>query len=60
MFDFIMKLYFGFYYTLIIRIKITGFGTPWENCKNKQKILKTYRTFREGYSESPREKRFFM
>ena len=62
------KLLYGwFYYEIIFYIllysdynrfsvtKITGFGTPWENCKNKQKILKTYRTFCEGYSETPRE-----
>ena len=52
MVNFIMKLYFGFYYTVIDNrfsvIKITGFGTPWENYKFKHIISKTYRDFCEG------------
>ena len=49
---FIIKLYFEFYYTLIDNrfsvIKIMGFGTPWENCKFKHIISKTYKGFHEG------------
>ena len=40
---FIIKLYFGFYYTMIDNmffvIKIMGFGTLWENCKFKYIIF---------------------
>ena len=42
MVHFIIKLYFGFYYTMIDNmffvIKIMRFGTPLENCKNKHII----------------------
>ena len=42
MVNFIMKLYFEFYYTMIDNmffvIKIMRFGTPLENCKNKHII----------------------
>ena len=52
MVHFIIKLYFGFYYTVIDNrffvIKIMGFGTPWKNCKFKNIISKTFSSFREG------------